>query len=69
MARSPKGPFEIGKMYYTPYCNTPIKYVEQKLDGYYVFKITKDPEWDEFETKDIECIHANKTAYLRSQKP
>ena len=60
MARTPKGPFEKGKMYYSPCCETPIKFVEQRMDGYYIFKIMKDPKWDEFESKDAESIFANR---------
>lgn len=68
MSRGSKGPFEKGKIYFSPICDAPIKFVEQTLDAYYVFKIMKDPVWDEFETKVVDDVYANKTAYLRSLK-
>lgn len=50
-------------MYYEAAQDMQIKFVEEKLDKTYVFKIIGDPIWDEYETRDISCIYENKTAY------
>lgn len=62
-----KCPFTKGKSYFAA-PDHQLKFVEQKMDGYYVFKITNDPVWDEFETKDEGQVFPNKTTYLKALK-
>lgn len=63
-----KCPFVKGKTYYEAAQDHQIKFIEEKLDHTYVFKIIGDEVWDELETRDISCIYENKTAYKQAAK-
>lgn len=67
MARE-KCPFSVGKLYYEAQQDYQIKFVEEKLDHTYVFKIIDHPVWDEHETRDISSIFQNKTAHKQFLK-
>jgi len=68
MGRGPKPLFEKGKTYYEGKQNLKIRYVNQDIEGYHVFKILDDPDLDEFCTKIPEDVYPNKTLYLKAQK-
>ena len=61
--------FKKGKQYYLPNDDWNIRYIEETLDGYHVFKYVKHEELEEYSTKDGTEVWENKRAYekYRSQ--
>lgn len=66
-----KCPFSKGKIYYEKKIGYKLKFVEHDIDGYYVFKIIGDDEYEEFSTKapwDIAHSYSSYQNYIKSQQ-
>ena len=71
MTTRAKCPFSKGKIYYEKELRYKMKFVESTLDGYYVFKIIGDDEYEEFSTKatwDIAHSFASYQKHIKAQE-
>lgn len=71
MTTRTKCPFSKGKIYYEKELRYKMKFVESTLDGYYVFKIIGDDEYEEFSTKatwDIAHSYSSYQNHIKAQQ-
>jgi len=60
-----KDKFKKNKLYYLPEDDAKIRFMEQLVDGAYVFRYYKHEEFYEYETKDGSEVWECKKNYLK----